>query len=114
MITAEHLILKKTTEEDIPELLKIEAEPCNMDGYWMESEDEYRLDIKDPNVLILTAWSRSAGEIMGYIIADIDMEYNLFEIRRNVMADAYREYYAEATSEILMYAYVEKKYNVIL
>jgi len=25
MITAEHLILKETTEEDIPELLKIEA-----------------------------------------------------------------------------------------
>ena len=82
MIITERLVLEPFTKDDIDLLMEIEHDPSNSIYIWTNTREEHIEELDNPDVWTLAVKRKEDGYIVGYLIANLDLESEWMELKR--------------------------------
>lgn len=113
MITSKRLKITKLTMPEVPVLMEIEHDPVNSVFIWTNTKEEHEEELSDPNVLTLSVKRKTDDYIVGYVIVDLDLDSEWFEIKRIAFREKGKGYGRETMNSLIKYAFEEMKLNKV-
>ena len=111
MIETNRLWIAEAEVSDIKTLIELEAHPENRDFLWIGTFEEHLRELRDPNHLLLTFREKSDNRIVGYGLARLNLQSEIFELRRIAISEKRKGYGREAMEALLKYAFEERQIN---
>jgi RimJ/RimL family protein N-acetyltransferase len=111
MIETKRLKIIEATDDYIDKIIEMETHPENRDFIWIGSFEEHQSEIKDKNHKLWIFTSKEDGRTIGYALARLDWESDIFVLRRIVVTNKGKGYGEESIRALLKYAFEEFKAN---
>lgn len=111
MIETKRMHLLEATENQIEEIIELEAHPENRDYLWVGTYEEHKDEIADPNHLLLIFKEKEEGKTVGYALIRLNPKSEIFELRRIAISDKKRGYGREAMEALFKVAFEELGIN---
>jgi len=110
-LTTERLSITDAAESDINMIMELETHPDNRDFIWQGSYEEHLSEINDEQHLLLVIRRVEDDMPIGYSLFRVDFEFEVYELRRFVIADKGKGYGREALRAHLRYAFEVLRMN---
>lgn len=111
MIGTKRLEIIEATDDYIDKIIEMESHPDNKDFIWMGTFEEHQSEIRDKSHILWIFRTKEDARIVGYALARLDRESDIFELRRIVITNKGLGYGKESISAIIKYAFEEFKAN---
>lgn len=111
MIETKRMHLLEATENQIEEIIELEAHPENRDYLWVGTYEEHKDEIADPNHLLLIFKEKEEGKTVGYALIRLNPKSEIFELRRIAISDKRKGYGREAMEALFKVAFEELGIN---
>jgi len=111
MIETKRMHLLEATEDQIEEIIELEAHPENRDYLWVGTYEEHKDEIADPNHLLLIFKEKEEGKTVGYALIRLNPKSEIFELRRIAISDKRKGYGREAMEALFKVAFEELGIN---
>ena len=111
MIETKRMHLLEATENQIEEIIELEAHPENRDYLWVGTYEEHKDEIADPNHLLLIFKEKEEGKTVGYALIRLNPKSEIFELRRIAISDKRKGYGREAMETLFKVAFEELGIN---
>lgn len=82
LFETKRLIVRSASNDDIPDVIRLEEDPENRDYLWVGTEQEHRDEIEDPNHILCVFESKKEKALIGYALIRLDPHSHIFELRR--------------------------------
>ena len=113
MIITERLVLEPFTKDDIDLLMEIEHDPSNSIDIWTNTREEHIEELDNPDVWTLAVKRKEDGYIVGYLIANLDLESEWMELKRIAFREKNQGYGREMINAMLKKAFEDMKLNKV-
>lgn len=111
MIETKRMHLLEATEDQIEEIIELEAHPENRDYLWVGTYEEHKEEIADPNHLLLIFKEKEEGKTVGYALIRLNPKSEIFELRRIAISEKRKGYGREAMEALFKVAFEELGIN---
>lgn len=111
MIETKRMHLLEATEDQIEEIIELEAHPENRDYLWVGTYEEHKDEIADPNHLLLIFKEKEEGKTVGYALIRLNPKSEIFELRRIAISEKRKGYGREAMEALFKVAFEELGIN---
>lgn len=111
MIESKRLICKAAREGDIDYIIKLENAKENKNYVWQGNYQQHIKEIEDSNHILSLIYDKENMETVGYFLAALDMDLNIFELRRIVIDKKGCGYGKEIMKAIIDYSFKELNIN---
>jgi len=105
MIETKRMHLLEATEDQIEEIIELEAHPENRDYLWVGTYEEHKDEIADPNHLLLIFKAKETAKTVGYALIRLNPKSEIFELRRIAISDKRKGYGREAMEALFKEAF---------
>lgn len=113
MITTERLTIEPFKIDEIDVLMEIEHDPSNSIYIWTNTREEHIDELDNPDVWTLAVKRKKDGYIVGYLIADLDLESEWMELKRIAFREKKQGYGKEMINAMLKKAFEDMKLNKV-
>jgi len=110
-ITSDRLLITDAGEHDIDQIIQMEEHPDNRDFIWIGTYEEHLSEMNDDKHLLLVFRSKEDNAVMGFSLSRLELDFEVFELRRFVITDKGKGYGREAMRAHLKYAFETLKMN---
>ena len=111
MIETKRMHLLEATEDQIEEIIELEAHPENRDYLWVGTYEEHKDEIADHNHLLLIFKEKEEGKTVGYALIRLNPKSEIFELRRIAISEKRKGYGREAMEALFKVAFEELGIN---
>ena len=110
-IITERLAIVDADESDISLIIEMEKHPANRDFVWVGTYDEHLSEMNDAEHLLLVFKHIENNAPIGYSLSRVDLNSEVYELRRFIITDKGKGYGREAMRAHLKYVFEELKMN---
>ncbi len=105
------LRVKKSKEEDIPLIMKMEEDILNRNFIWQGTYEDHLAEINSTNNLLLSIVKKSTDEFIGFALIGLDHKSNVFELRRIAIEPKGQGFGREFMEGVLKYCFRDMNMN---
>lgn len=111
MMETNRLLLTQATPEDIETIMTFEQDPENRKFVFRGTYEEHLREIDDPNVGIYVVRKKESQQAIGFLIYDLDLESERFELRRVAISEKNQGFGRELFNRVFEHAFEELHMN---
>lgn len=111
LFETKRMYINEVEPSQVDEIIEIESDEENRWNIWVGTQEEHNDEIKDPNHLLLIFKEKDKNLTVGYALIRLDLNSNIFEIRRIAMTVKRKGYGEEVMGGLIKYAFENMNMN---